>query len=172
MKRKYGDGSTWKRLIEKTYTVKQIEEGMLGILDIKKVREPSYKKYNGKELCIAGDEYAWMQYFINGKNFAITAMLDDQKQLVQYYIDVTKEYKIDERGLPYFDDLYLDVVLLPSGEIYVLDEDELEDAYSMGDITKEEYELAWRITKWIVAAIKNGEFSWISILDKEIEKLK
>ncbi|MED1091363.1 DUF402 domain-containing protein [Bacillus paramycoides] len=172
MKRKYGDGSTWKRLIEKTYTVKQAEEGMLGILDIKKVREPSYKEYKGKELCIAGDEYTWMQYFINGKNFAITAMLDDQKKLVQYYIDVTKEYKIDERGLPYFDDLYLDVVLLPNGEIYVLDEDELEDAYSMGDITKEEYELAWHITKWIVATIKKGEFYWISIIDKEIEKLK
>ncbi|NWK70687.1 DUF402 domain-containing protein [Bacillus paramycoides] len=172
MKRKYGDGSTWKRLIEKTYTVKQAEEGMLGVLNIKKVREPSYKEYNGKELCIAGDEYTWMQYFINGKNFAITAMLDDQKKLVQYYIDVTKEYKIDERGLPYFDDLYLDVVLLPNGEIYVLDEDELEDAYSMGDITKEEYELAWHITKWIVATIKKGEFYWISIIDKEIEKLK
>ncbi|MED0985744.1 DUF402 domain-containing protein [Bacillus paramycoides] len=172
MKRKYGDGSTWKRLIEKTYTVKQAEEGMLGVLGIKKVREPSYKEYKGKELCIAGDEYTWMQYFINGKNFAITAMLDDQKKLVQYYIDVTKEYKIDERGLPYFDDLYLDVVLLPNGEIYVLDEDELEDAYSMGDITKEEYELAWHITKWIVATIKKGEFYWISIIDKEIEKLK
>ncbi|MGE7938582.1 DUF402 domain-containing protein [Bacillus paramycoides] len=172
MKRKYGDGSTWKRLIEKTYTVKQVEAGMLGILDIKKVREPSYKEYNGKELCIAGDEYTWMQYFINGKNFAITAMLDDQKKLVQYYIDVTKLYKIDERGLPYFDDLYLDIVLLPNGEIYVLDEDELEDAYSMGDITKEEYELAWHITKWIVETIKKGEFYWISIIDKEIEKLK
>lgn len=53
MKRKYGDGSSWKRLIEKSYTVKQVEEGMLGILDIKKVREPSCKEYDGEELCIA-----------------------------------------------------------------------------------------------------------------------
>ncbi|QWG85573.1 DUF402 domain-containing protein [Bacillus mycoides] len=172
MKRKYGDGSSWKRLIEKDYRVKQVEDGMLGILDIKKVREPSYKEYNGKQRCIAGDGYTWMQYFINGENFAITAMLDNQKQLVQYYIDVTKEYKIDERGLPYFDDLYLDVVLLPNGEIYVLDEDELEDAYKIGDVTKEEYELAWNTTKWIIATIKNRKFYWISILDKEIEKLK
>ncbi|KXY31736.1 DUF402 domain-containing protein [Bacillus mycoides] len=172
MKRKYGDGSSWKRLIEKDYRVKQVEDGMLGILDIKKVREPSYKEYKGKQLCIAGDGYTWMQYFINGENFAITVMLDNQKQLVQYYIDVTKEYKIDERGLPYFDDLYLDVVLLPNGEIYVLDEDELEDAYKIGDVTKEEYELAWNTTKWIIATIKNRKFYWISILDKEIEKLK
>ncbi|MDR4985501.1 MULTISPECIES: DUF402 domain-containing protein [Bacillus cereus group] len=172
MKRKYGDGSSWKRLIEKNYIVKQVKAGMLGILDIKKVREPSYKEYNGKELCIADDGYTWMQYFISGKNFAITAMLDDQQKLVQYYIDVAKEYEIDERGLPYFDDLYLDVVLLPNGEIYVLDEDELEDAYKSGDVTKEEYELAWYTTKWIIDAIKKSEFYWISILEEEIKKLK
>ncbi len=65
-----------------------------------------------------------------------------RKKLVQYYIDVAKEYKIDDRGLPYFDDLYLDVVLLSSGKVYVLDEEELEDAYKSGDVTKEEYELA------------------------------
>ncbi|PES96940.1 hypothetical protein CN491_06445 [Bacillus cereus] len=172
MKRKYGDGSSWKRLIEKNYIVKQVKAGMLGILDIKKVREPSYKEYNGKELCIADHGYTWMQYFISGKNFAITAMLDDQEKLVQYYIDVAKEYEIDERGLPYFDDLYLDVVLLPNGEIYVLDEDELEDAYKSGDVTKEEYELAWYTTKWIIDAIKKSEFYWISILEEEIKKLK
>ncbi len=93
------------------------------------MREPSCKEYDGKEICIASDGYMWVQYFINGKNFAITAMLDDRHNLVQYYIDVTKEYEIDDRGLPYFDDLYLDVVLLPSGKVYVLDEEELEDAY-------------------------------------------
>lgn len=136
------------------------------------MREPSCKEYDGKEICIASDGYTWVQYFINGKNFAITAMLDDRHNLVQYYIDVTKEYEIDDRGLPYFDDLYLDVVLLPSGKVYILDEEELEDAYKSGDVTKEEYELAWYTTKWILAAIKNSEFYWISILEEEIEKLK
>lgn len=71
MKRKYGDGSSWKRLIERNYTVKQIEEGMLGILEIKKVREPSYKEYDGKELCIACNQYTWIQYFIDGKTLRL-----------------------------------------------------------------------------------------------------
>ena len=43
------------------------------------MREPSCKEYDGKDLCIAGNQYTWIQYFIDGKNFAITAMLDDQK---------------------------------------------------------------------------------------------
>jgi predicted RNA-binding protein associated with RNAse of E/G family len=36
-----------------------------------------------------------------------------------------------------------------------VDEEELEDAYKSGDVTKEEYELAWHTTKWILATISN-----------------
>ncbi|KEK23694.1 DUF402 domain-containing protein [Bacillus gaemokensis] len=172
MKRKYGDGSSWERLIEKTYVVKNIEQGMLGILHMKKVKGPSYKQYNNQKLCIVNDGYTWIQYFINDKNFAITAMLDEKKKLVQYYIDVAKEYKIDERGMPYFDDLYLDVVLLPNGDVYLLDEDELEEAYTVGDISKEEYNIAWNTAKWMIAAIEKEKFSWITVLETEIQKLK
>ena len=57
MKRKYGDGSSWKRLIEKAYTVKQVEAGMLGILDIKKVREPSYEDTISEGFAFASDGY-------------------------------------------------------------------------------------------------------------------
>ncbi|MBO1624372.1 DUF402 domain-containing protein [Bacillus arachidis] len=172
MKRKHGDGSSWNRLIEKTYEVKRIEQGMLGILRIQKVKEPSYKKYNDRELCIVDAGYTWVQYFINDKNFAITAMLNEKKELVQYYIDVAKEYKIDERGMPYFDDLYLDVVLLPNEDIYLLDEDELEEAYRDGDISKEEYNEAVDTAKWLIEVIEKEKFPWITILEKEIQKLK
>ncbi|WP_026591269.1 DUF402 domain-containing protein [Bacillus sp. UNC437CL72CviS29] len=172
MKRKYGDGSSWNRLIEKTYEVKAIEQGMLGILRIQKVKEPSYKKYNDRELCIVDAGYTWVQYFINNKNFAITAMLNEKRELVQYYIDVAKEYKIDERGMPYFDDLYLDVVLLPNGDIYLLDEDELEEAYRDGDISKEEYNESVDTAKWLIEVIEKEKFPWITLLEKEIQKLK
>ncbi|SFC14435.1 hypothetical protein SAMN04488168_102175 [Bacillus sp. 491mf] len=172
MKRKYGDGSSWRRLTEKTYSVKDVQDGMLGILHIKQVKEPSYKEYSNRSICIANNGYTWVQYFINGKNFAITAMLDEKKELVQYYIDVAKAYKIDERGLPYFDDLYLDVVLLPSGDTYVLDEDELEEAYTEDDISKEEYDLAWNTAEWIMKKIEEEDFLWFSILEVEIQKLK
>ncbi|PEI93720.1 hypothetical protein CN679_07335 [Bacillus pseudomycoides] len=172
MKRKYGDGSSWERLIEKTYEVKIIEQGMLGILHMPKVTEPSYKQYNNQELCIVNDGYTWVQYFINNKNFAITAMLDEKKNLVQYYIDVAKKFRIDGRGMPYFDDLYLDVVLLPNGEVYLLDEDELEEAYIAGDISEEEHNVAWDTAKWLMEEIEKEKLPWIAILEKEIQKLK
>ncbi|MDM5154056.1 DUF402 domain-containing protein [Bacillus sp. DX1.1] len=172
MKRKYGDGSSWERLIDKTYSVKQVQEGMLGILHMNEVKAPSYKQYNDRKLCIVDAGYTWMQYFINGKNFAITAMLNEKKELVQYYIDVAKEYQIDERGMPYFDDLYLDVVLLPNGDIYLLDEDELEEAYRDKDVSKEEYDVAWTTAKWLIETMKKETLSWFAVLETEIQKTK
>ncbi|WP_242136521.1 DUF402 domain-containing protein [Bacillus cereus group sp. BfR-BA-01360] len=172
MKRKYGNGASWKRLLQKTYEVRECEQGMLGILHVIKVKEPSYKQYDHSEICIVNDGYTWVQYFIKGKKFVITAMLDEQKNIVQYYIDIAKEFEIDENGLPYFDDLYLDVVLFPDGKIYLLDEGELEAAYAEETISRDEYNEAWDIARWVMERIEKEEFPWISILKREIETLK
>lgn len=91
---------------------------------------------------------------------------------MQYYIDVAKEYQIDERGMPYFDDLYLDVVLLPNGDIYLLDEDELEEAYRDKDVSKEEYDVAWTTAKWLIETMKKETLSWFAVLETEIQKTK
>ena len=49
---------------------------------------------------------------------------------------------IDVDGVPYFDDLYLDLVVYPDGTIIVDDMDELEEALSKKDITQEQFNLA------------------------------
>lgn len=45
-------------------------------------------------------------------------------------------------GVPYFDDLYLDLVVYPDGTIIEDDMDELEEALLVKDISKEQYSLA------------------------------
>lgn len=52
------------------------------------------------------------------------------------------EQGIDSDGIPYFDDLYLDLVVYPDGTIKVDDMDELEEALSIKDITQEQFNLA------------------------------
>lgn len=52
------------------------------------------------------------------------------------------EQGMDVDGIPYFDDLYLDLVVYPDGTIKVDDMDELEEALLMKDITQEQYNLA------------------------------
>jgi len=61
-----------------------------------------------------------------------------------WYIDMIAAQGVGEDGIPWFDDLYLDLVVFPDGRIHVDDMDELEAALAEGDITKEQFELALR----------------------------
>ena len=46
--------------------------------------------------------------------------------------------------MPWFDDLYLDVVVAPHGPVELLDSEELESARRQGLVSHEDYDLAWR----------------------------
>ena len=48
----------------------------------------------------------------------------------------------DDDNVPYFYDLYLDLVVYPNGDIIVDDKDELEEALKNGEITKLQYDRA------------------------------
>ena len=55
--------------------------------------------------------------------------LDSNKKPLEYYFDICENIRLDEKfHIPMYDDLYLDVTCL-FGEINILDEDELLEAY-------------------------------------------
>lgn len=58
-----------------------------------------------------------------------------------------------------FDDLYLDVIALPNGQVEIIDGDELETALAAHVITRAQYELAWREAEAVAAAVQNGSFA-------------
>ena len=50
--------------------------------------------------------------------------------------------------------MYLDIAVLYTGRIDILDEDELLDAYDKKDITKEEYEIVLKTKEKLLKEIK------------------
>ncbi|WP_379320401.1 DUF402 domain-containing protein [Paenibacillus puldeungensis] len=88
------------------------------------------------------NNYVWLQFFPSSGNFMLTATFNAEGDLVQCYYDIARKISITENGIPYCEDLYLDVVALPNGLIFTLDEDELLGALQQGKITKEEYDHA------------------------------
>jgi len=80
-------------------------------------------------------------------------MFNNNKEIVQWYFDITKQHGVDNRGIPFFDDLYLDVIVLPSSEILLLDEDELKEALDKEELIKDEYYLAYREAKILTGGI-------------------
>lgn len=69
----------------------------------------------------------------------------------QYYFDITLENDIRPGGQSSFLDLFLDVVLSPGGDVYILDRDELAAALSAGEISPAQYALALREAEALAA---------------------
>lgn len=161
MKRTFADRPSWKRVIDKrfklTYIDKSNFKGYLSIIYINRVTEPLIIKNAGKNICLANDGFIWMQHFPKSCNYALTTMLNEKHEVVQWYFDICDGNKINSLGIPYYDDLYLDVVLLPNEELLLLDEDELEQALKDNDITKEQYEMAYMEAHNIINNIKGNK---------------
>jgi predicted RNA-binding protein associated with RNAse of E/G family len=65
------------------------------------------------------------------------------EEIVQYYYDITDTNTILDDGESWFYDLMLDVVVLPDGKRFLLDEDELTQALIDNIITREQYDKAY-----------------------------
>jgi len=160
VKRKLADRPNWSRILKKeyrqTYRNDSSFRGYITSLSLLEVREPLYVKYENEEICIADDGYLWVMHFPDGMNYSTTTTIDRQGKVVQWYFDVIRGQGVTDEGIPYIDDLYLDLVYLPDGRIFILDEDELEEARSNGHIKPYEYELAYQTLKEIIDSIKTG----------------
>ncbi len=93
-----------------------------------------------------------MTYFPNSEKYCMTVMYDNNWKLLQWYFDIER-YKYD-LGIPYSEDLYLDVVVLPNGKFYTLDEEELKQALNNNLISKDEYNMAYLTMNKIILMIK------------------
>ncbi|MDN4495625.1 DUF402 domain-containing protein [Ureibacillus aquaedulcis] len=173
LKRKYGNRGDWKRVLKRTYqqTFHQDKDfsGYITLLSIEKVSEPLIVKGGAKEVCIVNDGYSWLQHFPIGKKHSLTTMFDDKGEIVQWYIDVCYEVGI-ENNTPWIDDLYLDIVVFPSGEIMLLDAEELDEALAEGVISKSMHDLAWEEARQVLNLIQQGKFNLIHLakMHKEI----
>lgn len=107
-----------------------------------------FKKISKKALLPSGSPYldsgyTWLEFYEYGTKNRLTAMYNANNEIIEWYYDVSKEIGKDEKnGIPYEDDLYLDVIFMPDGSHIILDRDELDEALRAGKITKEEYDIA------------------------------
>lgn len=99
----------------------------------------------GLELRVAGVGYVWTQHFPIGTHYALTNRFDAEGRLgrlAQRYANICLEHSVDESGVPWYADLYLDVISLPGGGFAGIDKDELEAALRAGEVSREHYDLA------------------------------
>jgi predicted RNA-binding protein associated with RNAse of E/G family len=174
MRRRYASREEWNRLLERRFEVRRVDRpgfhGYVSCLSIGSVTEPLVVPLNGVPYRLADAGFTWVQYVPDGSFHTLTALLDEHGQVIQWYVDIAARTGVDERGIPFWDDLFLDVVILPDGSIYLLDEDELEEARAAGSISSSEYELARREADAILAALRNGAFGLIEEAKRDLRE--
>ena len=136
----------WKCIISKDMYGKRVKTelltGYIGFIHIREVSEVQVWKFNGQDIIVCDEGIKWLSILPEDDWYCITAMMNEEGEILLWYIDMIANQGIDADGMPYFDDLYLDLVVYPDGTIIVDDMDELEEALAKGDITQKQFELA------------------------------
>lgn len=136
----------WKCIKSKKITGKNVTtdffEGYVGVINIEKVTEPQIWKFNGEDIIVCDNGLKWLSILPQNDFYCITAMLNEKDKILLWYIDIIADKALDKDGVPYFDDLYLDLVVYPDGTIIEDDMDELEEALLVKEISEEQYSLA------------------------------
>ena len=176
MKRSRLSYDEWKCILSKDMHGKRVNsellDGYIGLIEIKEVSEAQIWKFNGEDVVVCDKGRKWLSILPRNDWYCITAMMDEEGNILLWYIDMIAEQGIDVDGVPYFDDLYLDLVVYPDGTILVDDMDELEEALSKKDITQEQFNLAIETSHRLQQGILSNISSFIKYTRKCYEIVK
>ena len=136
----------WHCITSKRFTQIRVEKeyftGVVAGLFIDEVTTPQVWKYRGKDVVVCDKDMKWVLIMPEKEHYLITAMLNKSDEVVVWYIDIIASSALDKDGVISYEDLYLDLIVYPDGNIIVDDMDELEEALSAKDITQEQFHLA------------------------------
>lgn len=62
--------------------------------------------------------------------------------------------------------MYLDVVVTPNGEILLLDEDELKEAFDRFEVSKDDFENAYKDTYNLIERLSNNKDKLVEFTNK------
>ncbi|GEN46125.1 DUF402 domain-containing protein [Alkalibacillus haloalkaliphilus] len=166
LKRRYADRSEWARVKARDYTQSYFDDdyfkGYVTLLKINQVSEPLKVSYGVHEICVVDNGYLWLQHFPEGQHFTVTTMFNAKGEVVQWYIDLSLWNGI-ENIIPYYDDLFLDIVVLPNGQVFLLDEDELQQAFNKGIVNKEIFNLAYNEANRILQLVELNQLEVLKL---------
>jgi predicted RNA-binding protein associated with RNAse of E/G family len=175
LKVKHADRRGWKRLKASRFWMERVETpeftGYITLLALDAVRDPLIVSFKNRRLRIADNGYAWLMQFPDAAHHVITTMFDDRGRITQCYIDMCRQTGIDNRGIPWLEDLYLDLAIIPPGEYEVLDADELRQALSADLISQADYDLAWVEANTLIAGIQADPAALFNLASRHREQL-
>ncbi|MFT8317265.1 MAG: DUF402 domain-containing protein [Sporolactobacillus sp.] len=161
MKRKYADRRGWRRIIA-SHIIRKLFmwpsfHGEAILITFDNVKAPLSVVYGGIRTKTVDQNYSWLQLFpARSSDYVLTAMFNERQELVQCYFDVIDRKGRDAEQILWFDDLYLDLILFPNHNLFLVDENELTEALEEGIINQEKYAHAWKTASHLKTFIQSN----------------
>lgn len=167
MKQRAADRLPWPRVTAGRFVTHAFAttefQGVATLLCIDAVREPLWVDWQGHRSCICDSGYTWLQHFPTNTHYAVTTQFNEQGQVVQWYIDSCNHHWVDERGIPWWEDLYLALLVFPDGGCHIADADERDDPLHRGVIDTNLHTLAWQEARHLQSTIQAGAFPLLAL---------
>ena len=124
------------------------------------IKVPFWTKSSG---CLLNNMYSIIEIVPLNENYCIRLFIDDNKKIILYYFDITLKNGFDNNlKSPYYEDLFLDIVL-KDDKISILDEEELDDALKKKYITIDDYNLAQKTKSELIDSLINKTNKYMKI---------
>ncbi len=136
-----------------------------------KFKSVNKKSYIPNGTCIRDNDYEWIEFYDYNSKIKLSALYNQNKEIIEWYFDIAKAIG-NENGMPYEDDLYLDVVVDSDGEIILLDEDELKDALDRLEISKEDYDMAYNEANMLMKKLKGNKCKLEDFTNKYLNEIR
>lgn len=112
---------------------------------------------------VIDDGYYIVEITPKNENYNVRVYLNDKKEIIEHYIDVSLENGLDaDAKIPYYDDLYTDITII-NDEVKILDLNELKGALEAEKISKDDYELAEKTKEKLLFEIKNKNNKYVNM---------
>lgn len=173
MKRKRLDRDAWgfgSCPFFRTRIDEEFYHGIVCLIRLRDVPDQYWETPKAGRVRVAGDGMTWLELIPDGEKRLITAMYlpdgtrdpartsypepaDPRYPPSVWYVDVIDGTETDGSGNLMYRDLYLDVIFTPEGDLKVDDREELDAAYSSGELSRVRYEGAAEEGERIVAEL-------------------
>lgn len=176
MKLNYADRRNDKNILKKKFKIMDMNDeefsGKISLIEVEDLKEDfEVNRPDGTSKIIIAKNYKILTYFPNDERYIMTVMYDNDYNLIQWYFDIERYKYMNDSEIPYSEDLYLDVVVLPDGTFYTLDEDELNEALMNKLISHDEYDMAYVTLNRVIKMIKNNFVKLCNFTKKSLESL-
>ena len=154
------------------YKIKSIKsDEFTGDICYYRFKSVNRKIYIPNGTCIMDNNYEWLEFYDYNSKIKLSALYNNNKEIIEWYFDIAKEIG-KENEVPYEDDLYLDVVVNPDGEITLLDEDELKEALDRLEISKEDYDMAYNKSNMLMNKLKGNKGKLEEFTNKYLNEMR